>query len=244
MRNAWLIAKKDLRESFGQRALLLRVALPGLILPLIYGVVTGSMVRGAEMEPEQARFFAGLILIFAAVVAVVGTSIGGVVAAQAIALERVHRTMESLLATPATDREIFSGKVLAALIPGVVGGYAAGLLYFAAARLTAGIEPIVMPGAAFFASFVALLLPLLVAIEVATGVMISARCGTVTGATQLAALATIPAMGAALYVAYLARQWETVERLLFVAGLAALVVALFYVGAKALGREEIIARLD
>ena len=244
MRNAWLIARKDLKEGFGDRALMLRVALPAVILPLLYGVVTGRMIAGFEMDAEQARLFAGQMIVFAAVVAVVGTSTGGVVAAQAIVLERARRTMESLLATPATDGEIFAGKVLAALIPGVVGGYGAGILYFAAARLTAGIHPLTIPGATFFAFFVALLLPLIVAIEVAAGVMISARCGTVTGATQLAALATIPTMGAALYIAYLARQWEAWERLLFVGGLAALVVAMFYVGARALGREEIIARLD
>lgn len=245
MRRAWLIACKDLREGLGQRALLIRIMLPAVILPLIYGVVTGKIIGGADMDAEQARFVAGLIVVFTAVVAVVGTSVGGVIAAQAIALERARRTLESLLATPATDREIFAGKVLAGIVPGVVGGYGAGLLYFASARLTADIESMsTIPGATFFLAFVLLLLPLIVAIEVAFGVMISARCGTVTGATQLSALAAIPTLGATLYLAYLASRWSMWERLLFAGGLAALVVALLYLGARVLGREDIIARLD
>lgn len=244
MRRVWLIACKDLKEGFGQRALVLRVVLPAIILPVLYGVLTGAMIKGRDLDSEQARFLGGLIAVFAAVVAVVGTSVGGVIAAQAIALERVRRTMESLLATPATDREIFGGKVLAAFLPGVAGGYGAGLLYFVSARLFARIEPLTVPGVTFFVAFIALLLPLIVAIEVAGGVMISARCGTVTGATQLSALASIPVIGATLYLAYLARQWPLWERALLVGGLAALVVALYYLGARVLGREEIIARLD
>ena len=244
MRRVLLIARKDMKEGFGQRALILRVALPAIVLPILYGVVTGIMIRSGDMDPDQAGFTSGMIWVFAAVVAVVGTSTGGVMAAQAIVQERVRRTIESLLATPASDWEIFAGKVLAAFLPGVAAGYGAGLLYFVSARALCDVAPLAVPGVVFFTRFIALLLPTIVAIEVAAGVTISGRCGTVTGATQASALTSIPVIGATLYLAYRAREWPLSEVFAHFIGLALLAVALLYLGARAMGREEIIARLD
>jgi ABC-2 type transport system permease protein len=240
----WLIAHKDMKEAFGQRTLLLRVVLPVLLLPILYGVLTAVTI-GRNLQPDQAAIVAGMISVWTAIVAVVGTSFGGVMAAQAIALERERGTIEALLATPAADREIFAGKALAAFLPGLAGGYGAGLLYFLSFHLLSTVEPgIPPPAAAFFARFVALLLPIIVALQVGGGVMISGRCGTVTGATQLSALMSIPVIGATLYLAYQARLWPSWHLVLLVAALLALDAIILHLGARTMGREEIIARLD
>jgi len=244
MNRALLIARKDMKEAFGQRALMLRVLLPAIVLPILYGVVTGILIRGSDLDRDQAGFLSGMIWLFAAIVGVVGTSTGGVMAAQAIVQERLRRTIESLLATPASDWEIFAGKVLAAFLPGLAAGYGAGLLYFISARALCDVTPLAVPGVMFFVRFIALVLPIVVAIEVAAGVTISGRCGTVTGAAQASALTSIPVIGAIIYLAYRAREWPLSEVFALVSSLAALAVVLLYLGARVMGREEIIARLD
>jgi ABC-type Na+ efflux pump permease subunit len=244
MRRVWLIARKDMKEGFGQRALLLRTLLPAMLLPVFYGVMTGIMLQRGQVSPQQARFLAGQISLFAALAALLGTLPGTVIAAGAIALERVARTIESLLATPVTDKEIFAGKVLGAYLPGLVGGYGAGALYFLSASAIVGIQPLLLPKVTFVVYYILLMLPIVVAIETTVSVMISARCGTVMAASQLSALIGMPIIGGVVYVGYRAAAWPLWQLLLLAAGLLTLVVVLLHLGARALGREEIMARLD
>ena len=244
MRRAWLIACKDLKEGLGQRALMLRILLPSLILPVFYGVVTGEVIREAGERPQVAAAIGGQVALFAAIAALLGTFIGSVMSANAIALERMRRTMESLLATPATDLEIFGGKVMGAFLPAVAGGYAAGILYYATARLVAHVEPLAVPGVNFTAGFLVAVLPVVAAIEAIVGVIASSRCGTVTAATQLASLVTMPLVIAVGYVAYRAATWTPWRLGVFGIGLVACVLLLLPLGARLLGREEIVARLD
>jgi ABC-type Na+ efflux pump permease subunit len=244
MRRAWLIARKDIKEGFGQRALLLRTLVPAMLLPVLYGVMTGLAIRGAHMSQQLARMLESQIPFYAAMVALLGTLPGTALAASAIALERASRTIESLLATPATDREIFGGKMLAAYLPGLLGGYGAGALYFLSATAIGGLQALALPKIGLMVQYIALMLPIVVALEAGVGVIISARCGSVITATQLSALVGMPVVGGVIYLAYRATGWPLWGVFLLAAGLLALVAALLHLGARSLGREEIIARLD
>jgi len=165
-------------------------------------------------------------------------------AANAIALERTRHTIEGLLAAPVTDEEFFAGKTLAAYLPGLAAGYGAGVIYFVMICLYAGTRSLFLPGVSFVVELLALMLPLVVALEALLGVMISARCGTVTGAAQLSSLITLPVVGGSIYLAYRASGWPLWGLLLLAAGFLTLLAALLYLGSKLLGREEIIVRLD
>ena len=244
MNRVWLIARKDLKEGFGQRSLMVRAVAVPVLLAVFYGVFTGLALRKYQANPHGANVLGGIIVLWGAMVAVLGTMAGGMVAAQSIALERVQHTLESLLATPATDREIFAGKVVAAIVPAVVGGYAMGALYYVVARLLSGVAPVVLPAVALGAKFILAVLPLVAGAEVAGGVLMSARCGTVTGAAQLSSLVTLPLIAAVTGVAYKLPVWPQWVPLATAGGLAVLIVALVYGGAKVMGREEIMARLD
>jgi ABC-2 type transport system permease protein len=244
MRRVWLIARKDLKEGFGQRALVLRLLVPVVLLPIFYAVVTGLALRKYQANPHDASVLGGMIALWGAIVALLGTFFGNMIAAQAIALEKTKRTIEGLLATPVSDREIFAGKVLAAYLPGIVAGYGSGLLYWGIARVVSGVEPLVLPGVSFAAWFIVAILPIVVAIETSIGVIVSARSGSVTTATQLASLFGMPVIGLVVYVAYRASGWPQWQLLVLGAGLLALVAILIPMGARALGREEIMARLD
>jgi ABC-type transport system involved in multi-copper enzyme maturation permease subunit len=240
---AWLIAKKDIREAFARHAVIYRAVVPAILLPLLYGAITGLTIRHAQQGAKAALAMSGQIPFFAAIVALIGSLLAVMITADAIAGEKERRTIETLFATPASDLEIFAGKVLAAFLPAMGVGYAGGILYLVTARLLAGGQPLPAPAVAGAAKLVAMGVPLITAMLSAAGVIISARCGTVTNATQLSGLATLPIGGGIIYIAFRINGWSGWQ-LLLLAGLIALCVLLMLLGARALGREEIIARID
>jgi ABC-type Na+ efflux pump permease subunit len=244
MRKTWLIARKDIKESFGRRTLLLRIMVPVLIMPILYGGLLGYAIRRAGARPEHAAMLTGQISLYASLIALMGTVLGGAIAADAIAGEKERRTIESLMATPTTDLEIFAGKLLAGFLPSIVGGYGAALLFFATARMTAGAQPLLIPGVVSAARLIIVAIPIATAIFIAIGIIVSARCASVTTATQISALLGLPVFGGMLYFALRASRWPLSHLLLAMAGCIAVAVLLLFVGARAMGRDEIIARLD
>jgi ABC-type Na+ efflux pump permease subunit len=244
MRRVWLIARKDLKEAFGQKAFLARGALTSGLLSVFYGVFIGIALRKYQANPHDATTLGGMVALFGAMVALLGTLGGAMIAAQSVALERAQHTIESLLATPVTDREVFTGKALAAFLAAVVGGYVSGLVYYGLARGVSSLDPLVFAPVRFAVIFVAVVLPIVAAIQASVGVIVSTRCGSVTSATQISALLGMPIVGGVVYAGYRAAGHPWWGWCLLGAGVVALLVALVFAGVKALGREEIIARLD
>jgi len=244
MRKVWLIACKDMKEGFGRRTVVLRVMIPVLVLPVMYGGIFGYAVRRVAANPKAAAMLSGQMSFYAAFVALLGIMLGTAIAADAIAGEKERRTIEPLMATPVSDLEIFTGKVVAGFLPSILGGYGSAVLFFVTARLLAGAQPLLIPAASNAARLILLAIPVVTAIFLAVGVMVSARSTTVTGATQVSALLTMPVFGGMVYFALRAGGWPFSWLLLVLGGAAAVAILLLLLGARALGREEIIARLD
>jgi len=244
MRLVWLIASKDIKEAFGRHAVIYRTLIPGVLLPVVYGVMTGLMVRDATANPRMAAHMASQIPLFAAIVALIGSFLAIMIAADAVAGEKERRTIESLFATPASDLEIFAGKVLAAVVPALAVGYGGGILFLVVARLCAGGHPLPLPAVLAAAKLIAMGVPLITTMLAALGVIVSARCGSVQNATQLSGLATMPVVGGVVYLAFRVSAWSHWELMVLLVALVALCVVFLLIGAKTLGREEIIARLE
>lgn len=113
--------------------------------------------------------------------------------------EKVERSLEPLLATPASDGEILLGKGLAALLPPLVAMWAGMVLLMAYCDVvTHGTL-----GYLYFPNWTAALTvfcaaPLLALMAVGFSVLCSARVSEVRTAQQLGALAAIP--GTAIYI--------------------------------------------
>ncbi len=86
--------------------------------------------------------------------------------------------------------------------------------------------------------------PVVAALLAALGVIISARCGTVTTATQLSSFASMPIFALVVYLAVKVSTWSLPQLLALLVGLVVVLVILLRLGARALDREEIVARLD
>jgi len=244
MRSVMLLARKDIKEAFGRRLILVRLLIPAVLLPVFYGVVTGLMVREAAHNPKVLAPLLGQVPLFASIVVLLGSLVAVMITADAIAGEKERRTIETLLATPASDMEIFAGKLLAGLVPAIAIGYAGGLIYVVAERVTAG--GVSMPPAAFLVTARIILggVPLVAAILAALGVVISARCSTVTAATQLSSFASMPIFGLLVYAAFRVSAWSLAQLGLLALAMLAVLALLLRLGARALDREEIVARLD
>ena len=244
MRRAWLIACKDMKEAFGRRALVLRIVVPVMLMPIAYGVATGYALRRAPATAKTAGVVSGVVFVHAALVSLIGTLLGTAIAADAIAGEKERRSIEPLMAAPVTDREIFAGKVIAGFIPSMLGGYGAAILFFATAHIVSGASPLLISATFRIAGLILCAIPVVTAVFLAIGVIVSARSSTVASATQVSGLIGMPVFGGVIYLAFRATAWPLSWLLLILAAACALALLLLLFGARAMGREEIIARLD
>ena len=147
-RTIFTIAKKDIREATQNKSVWLPVLIVPTIfvvlLPVILIIVMQSTSVGASnplndpdfalflerMPPFMEELVSGLDMTQTAITLVLGylfapfflilpLMFSTVIASESFAGERERKTIEALLYTPATDTELFVGKVLAGLIPAV-----------------------------------------------------------------------------------------------------------------------------
>ena len=74
----------------------------------------------AGLTPEQLPIVLILGYLIAPLFLVLPLMLSCTIAAEAFVGEKERKTLEALLYTPATDAELFIGKALAALVPGIV----------------------------------------------------------------------------------------------------------------------------
>ena len=125
-RNVATIAAKDMGLVVGRRS----VRLSLILLPL--GVAIGL--------PQVARFASGgipasllpqFLTAFLFFFAVIATILPVAIASYSLVGEKVERSLEPLLATPATDGEILLGKGIAAFVPPLVAIWVGGVVFMA-----------------------------------------------------------------------------------------------------------------
>jgi ABC-2 type transport system permease protein len=166
--DAKTVAWKDLRELLLRRGSLRRGVLGALFPVVVFGLLLG-------VQPEGP---------FPVVAFLPVTAIAGVVV-DAFAGERERHTLETLLATPASDRALLIGKLVASV------GYGWGLCLAAIAVgwLTTALGPSRYPPELLaFDVFFTLVVSLL---EAATGVLISLRAETVRQAGRTLGLVNV-----------------------------------------------------
>jgi len=119
-----------------------------------------------------------------------------VIAAESFAGERERKTIEALLYTPATDTELFAGKVVAAAIPTLLITWLSFLLY----TLVLNIAGMPVMGRVWFPlpSWYPLMFwvsPAITALSIAATVLISAKTKTFMGAYQLSGSLVVLVLG-------------------------------------------------
>jgi ABC-2 type transport system permease protein len=174
---------------------------------------------------------------------IVASALPAGMASYSIVGEKVEKSLEPLLATPATDGEILLGKSLASFLPSI------GATYFGAAIFMVLIDVITHQqlGYLFYPNwdagvFILLATPLACLFSFELNVIVSARVSDVRTANQFGALLVIPFM--ALYVLGEINVVQlTANNLLIISAVLLLVdVLLFFVSRSTFRREEILTK--
>lgn len=200
--------------------------------------VTGAVPEGARWGVFVLEvFIAPLYLLVPLVVATV-------IAADSFAGERERGTLEALLHTPTTDRELLAGKFLAAFLPAVSVAWVG----FAVYSVLANVLMWPAMGRVFFPSLTWLLLafwvtPALSALGLGIMVIVSSRVSSLQAAHQIGSLVVLPVVlllvvqisGVFLFDPLLV----TVMGVLVLAAAAAMLTA----GARSLQRQRLAVRL-
>jgi ABC-2 type transport system permease protein len=217
MRAVRAIARKDLIVVLQSKSVLLPIIIVPLVLLLVLPIVAtfapqlanvpGASDLGALLERMPAAFqarFEGLtqdqalvtlllVYLFAPMYLVVPLMVASVIAADAFAGEKERRTLEALLFTPTTDRELLLGKLLSGFVPAIAVAWGGFLLYTVVANLAAW--PVM--GRLFFPTpmwwvLAAWVAPAVAAVGLGATVLVSARVNTFQEAYQIGGLVVLP----------------------------------------------------
>ena len=166
--------------------------------------------------------------------------VASVIAADSFAGEKERKTMEALLYTPTTDRELLAAKLLSAWVPAIVVSWGGFVIY----SIVANIAGWSVMGRIWFPNWTWVILALWVAPAIAgvglgATVIVSARVNTFQEAYQLGALVILPVLllvvGQATGVIYL----QTVFVLLLGLFFWLVDAVLIWLGARSFRRTEL-----
>jgi ABC-type Na+ efflux pump permease subunit len=218
----WAIARKDWLEVRQNRMawmptlvvpLIFCIVLPLIIivLPTALNVSANDMMKGQDirsmlgglppavaeqlssMNDNQLLIYYVLGLMFAPLFLIMPIMTAGIIGSDSFVGEKERKTMEALLYTPATDRELFTGKLVAAVIPAVLETWLAFIVYALVLNLAGGS---VMGGFWFpTATWWPLILwvtPAVAFLGILGAVIISSRVNTFMEAYQSTGLLVLP----------------------------------------------------
>jgi ABC-2 type transport system permease protein len=234
--NVATIARKDITIMMTRRSL--RIALVGLPLGLsilFSQIIARSNIPAAEL-PKMLNAFLFFFMIYTG-------ALPATLASYSMVGEKVERSLEPLLATPASDGEILLGKALAAFVPPLLVMWA-GMVTL---MTLCDVNTHATLGYLYFPNWMAAVTvfavaPLLASIAVAFSVLMSARVSEVRTAQQLGALTAIP--GVVLYIGLITGAFSlNLITLAVICGILAAVDAALVLAARAtFRREEILTR--
>lgn len=261
------VVRRDLTVALGSKAVvvpaivvpvILLVALPALagLAPRFVDATTAGdldallanlpveVVAGLASDPGVRMAEIAVVYLLAPMVLFVPVLFAAVIAADGIAGEKERRTLEGLLLTPLSDRDLATAKLLAAWLPAMVLGIGGGALYAVVANLAVGLQAgrLVLPTPEYLV-MVLWVGPAWAAAALGGVTLVSVRTSTTQEAFQLGGVVVVPVVGLLVVQAtgvLLLSVW-----LLVVAGVVGFAAALGLLAAatRALGRPRLGARL-
>ncbi len=235
MRRIRAIVRREWEEAVRIKMVIFNIS----FLPLFMTAFASYLVwQGRNFPPQaQGALLNTALIYFLILPEVIPLSI----AAYSIVGEKEQGTLEPLLATPIRDWELFLGKALAPMVPGIVISWASFGLFLVATDVILGRVPGQVLSLPWLLSIFALT-PFLALFAVLVTMIVSSRTSDTRAAYQFSSLAAIPALiPLIVYTVKLAN-----VDLMFVGieggALMAADALAFAVALKLFGREEIITR--
>ncbi|MHA1347149.1 MAG: ABC transporter permease subunit [Candidatus Heimdallarchaeaceae archaeon] len=264
------LVKKDLREMFKSKYILSAIIgmpiLFAILIPIssLYPLVAidSSEFEGEEEFPDSFKdLFAqvipnweatgahGQILVIMAylmyiVVLLIPIILPAVTASETIIGEKERKTMEALLASPLSETELVTGKILSSFIPSVAGTAFAAIIY----SIVTNIMIYPYTNSLLFLDalslvFLFVIAPLLSILSVELMILISTRVTSVRDAYQLGSLIVLPLMMliVGVVVSYF---FVSTIALIAAVGLLLILCAIFFkIATNVFDRERAIVKL-
>ena len=232
----WTLARRELRDSLRDWRILIPIGLLTLVFPfimLLIGAVLFDFLEqyGATIIGEQMVPFGLLTVGFFPM------SFSLVIALETFVGERERNSLEALFSTPASDLDLYVGKLIASLVLPLVASWF-GMVVYILAMIRADMW-------ALDGTTLAMIWMLNTAegvLMVSAAVIVSSHTTSVRAANLLASFIIVP-VALLLQVEGLILFWNKTGALwwLFL-GVLVLTVALLRVGIRSLNREHILAR--
>ena len=234
--NVATIARKDLTIMMTRRSLRISLVVLPLGLAILFSEIISRGNISAGQLPKMLNAFLFFFMIYTG-------ALPATIASYSLVGEKVERSLEPLLATPASDGEILLGKALAAFLPPLVAMWA-GMITM---MTLCDVFTHATLGYLYFPNWMAAVVvfgcaPLLALMAVGFAVWWSSRVSEVRTAQQLGGLAAIPGTG--LYIALVTGVFTLdVASLAVICGALAVVdVSLALLARATFHREEILTR--
>jgi len=238
--DSWTVAMKDI-STFRRKSYILYslVALPvvlSIVLPgsLLFSGANGSLPASTLAQVLQSEL--SILIMLAAI-------LPSVIGSYSFIGEKVEKSLEPLLATPASDEELLLGKCLAAFLPSVAATYVGAVLFMAIsdAATYGRLGHLLFPD--LDAAVILLLaVPFASILSVEFSVIVSSRVNDIRAAQQLGSLIVLP-----MVLIFLLGETGTLSidplHLLLISGVLLVGdVALAFVSRETFQREEILTR--
>ncbi|MBX0327340.1 stage II sporulation protein M [Oscillochloris sp. ZM17-4] len=232
-----LIARRELREVLSDWRVLIPLGVLTVALPA--GLVAGTSF--ALTFIQDPTLLGRLVPFAALLVGFVPASFALITAIESFVGERERNSLESLLSMPISDRSLYAGKLLSALLVPLGGSLLAMLVFLNLIRL-------IFPSLYFFAMTpglvlqVALMICVITLLLVSGAVVISSHTGSIRAATLLASAVLVPTAVTIQLQAllFIAQRFDLIWYVM--AALAVIAVALIRSGMASFNREEILSR--
>ena len=211
---------------------------------LIRIIPADLQVSLATLSPSQLPIVLILGYLIAPLFLVLPLMLSCIIAAEAFVGEKERKTLEALLYTPATDGELFLGKALAALVPGIIYTW----VNFAVFAVVTNIAGFPTMGRFWFPTtswwgLMIFVVPAVALLGVSATVIISTRVKTFMEAYQASGILVVLII--MLMVAQSTGLLFLSPVVSVLVGLALLVIdgLLIWVGIRVFSRSELIARI-
>lgn len=240
---AWIIALKDLNIFRKKKSIFYSVIIFPLFVSVGLPLLIHGIAGGSAGTPDIRSGLPTIINAFSFFFMIGAATLPTTIASYTIVGEKQEQSLEPLLATPITDREILLGKSIGALLPPLVAIWIGGVIFMGLIdAFTVGLLGYPYFPNPVMAVIMLLLVPLAAITSVETSVLVSARVNDVRTAQQLGSLIVIPF--ALIYVLGEANVLPlTVPYLLILAVIILVVdIGLFSLAVSTFQREEILTR--
>jgi ABC-2 type transport system permease protein len=195
-------------------------------------------------KPEvSSTILEGLLDSFSFFFIIVATIIPTAISSYSIVGEKIEKSLEPLLATPATDDEILLGKSIASFVPAMLAVYIGAAIFMTLTDIATSnkLGYLYYPNLTL-ALILLVLTPLVVLFSVEVNVLVSSRVNDVRTASQLGGLIVLPFAGVYVLSEIRLISIDTTTLGIISAILLALDVVLFYLSRATFQREGILTK--